>query len=73
MGKTLSIAGAERARRHDQALDEGRADRGRVRDAAHEQLPPSHSDPASRDVPNTHNGRVAPDTPTGAGGGQIAP
>jgi hypothetical protein len=57
----VSPAGRDRAARTDRALDEERRRAGvdRNRDAADQQLEPSHGDPPrSRDVPNTGNGKV---------------
>jgi hypothetical protein len=55
----LSPAGKDRARKADQALDENRRAAGndRNRDAADQQLEPSHGD-KSLDHPNTNNRRV---------------
>jgi acyl-CoA reductase-like NAD-dependent aldehyde dehydrogenase len=61
----MSLAGRDRARRHDQALDDDRRSRGvdRNRDAADQRLEPSHGDPPrSRNTPNTGNGRGRPMT-----------
>ena len=59
---TVSPAGRDRARRHDQALDEARAAAGtdRNRDAADTQIPPALSDDASLRLPNTNQRKVNP-------------
>ena len=61
MPKHLSPAGEDRVRRLDQAHDADRTGRSQNRNAAQEELPPSHGDPPrSRDLP----------TPTTAGSPQ---
>jgi hypothetical protein len=61
MPTTISPAGRDRARRHDQALDRARADAGqdRNRDAADRAGPGRLDQDVSRRLPNTSNGRVA--------------
>jgi hypothetical protein len=53
----VSPAGKGRARKADQALDQARAGQDQNRDAADQQLPPSHGD-KSLHHPNTNNRRV---------------
>ena len=58
---TVSPAGRDRARRHDQALDADRARNGndRNRDAADTRPPAGLSDAASLRLPNTNQRKVA--------------
>ena len=60
MPSSISPAGRDRARRHDQALDRARADAGQDRNRDQADRPgPGGVDPAvSRRLPNTNNGRV---------------
>jgi hypothetical protein len=60
MPTTISPAGRDRARRHDQALDRARADAGndRNRDAADRPAAGGLDPAVSRRLPNTNNGRV---------------
>ena len=61
MPSTVSPAGRDRARRHDQALDEDRRRVGndRNRNAADRQGPGGLDQDTSRRLPGTHNGRVS--------------
>jgi hypothetical protein len=63
MAQHLSPAARARARRLDQALDADQFGRGRNRDTAQDQLAPSHADPGSHTLPNTHGGRVGDPQP----------
>ena len=58
---TVSPAGRDRARRHDQALDRARADAGqdRNRDAADRPGPGGLDQDVSRRLPNTNPGKVS--------------
>jgi hypothetical protein len=57
MPSTTSPAGRTRARDLDRALDQAKAGQGRNRDAADQQVPPSHGD-KTLSHPNTNNRRV---------------
>jgi hypothetical protein len=63
MAQHLSPAARARARALDRSLDADRTGHNRNRDAAQDQLAPSHADPGSHTLPNTHGGRVGDPQP----------